>query len=741
MEKIWIDTVDFEHYGGWQVETQFVREMGQPYIIANQLPGVPADNAFTSFETKEEGYYRFFVRTKNWKLPEAPGQFCVAVDGMEGKNVCGKIPSPSWYWEIAGDFYLEKGVHTLELCDKTGWLSRCSAIVITNDFDFTPSPEKNMLLKQRAEIKNINTDVKNMGEWDFVVVGAGPGGIGAAVSAARQGLKTALLCGRPFVGGNASDEGTIGPDGAGAKNPNYHETGIANEIKRICEKNKSTWQKAIEILLEENPLVTVFTNTLCIDANTENSKIKSIEAVNTMTLERCIFYGDMYADCSGDGWLGYYAGAAYRVGREATHEYGEKFAPESPDTLTMSGCLCKGGKDWYMRGFYMEEQNEETPFVSPSWAPKLPAGTENKREQKKMHTAEWWLENSNDYDDLWEEEYARDALVCLGVGYINWLKNESPQKEEFKNHKLTRIALHNSKRENRRIIGDYVLSQTDIAEGKDFDDVITYHGWGIDVHHPKGMYSGEEGPFHLNMEIEPMPVPYRCLYSKNIENLFMASRCSSVTHLALGSTRIENTIITFGQTVGVAAYMCKKYNTTPRGIYEKHIKELQQHLILDDQTILELVNLDENDRSRSADIIATSENTEKSGFAKNVINGKLRSYENECNAWVSKNGLPQSICLKWNKAIDISLVQITAETDLTYPLYSFLDAPYFGFTAKDLIVELYHKGICVDKKKIKDNFRRQMRVNFDEIKADEVKITVTKTSGEDIVVLNEIRVY
>ncbi len=741
MEKIWIDTVDFEHYGGWQVETQFVREMGQPYLIANDVPGVPVKDASTSFTVGEEGYYRIFVRTKNWKLPEAPGRFKISVDGSEVENLCGKMPTPSWYWEIAGDVYLKSGKHTLSLCDKTGWLSRCSAVVITNDFDFTPSPEKNMLLKQRAEIKNINTDVKNMGEWDFVVVGAGPGGIGAAVSAARQGLKTALLCGRPFVGGNASDEGTIGPDSAGAKNPNYHETGIANEIKRICEKNKSTWQKAIEILLEENPLVTVFTNTLCIDANTENCKIKSIEAVDTMTLEKYIFYGDMYADCSGDGWLGYYAGAAYRVGREATHEYGEKFAPESPDTLTMSGCLCKGGKDWYMRGFYMEEQNEETPFVSPSWAPKLPAGTENKREQKKMHTAEWWLENSNDYDDLWEEEYARDALVCLGVGYFNWLKNESPQKEEFKNHKLTRIALHNSKRENRRIIGDYVLSQTDIAEGKEFDDVITYHGWGIDVHHPKGMYSGEEGPFHLNMEIEPMPVPYRCLYSKNIENLFMASRCSSVTHLALGSTRIENTIITFGQTVGVAAYMCKKYNTTPRGIYEKHIKELQQHLILDDQTILELVNLDENDRSRSADIIATSENTEKSGFAKNVINGKLRSYENECNAWVSKNGLPQSICLKWNKAIDISLVQITAETDLTYPLYSFQDAPYFGFTAKDLIVELYHKGICVDKKEIVDNFKRQMRLKFSGIKADEVKITVTETSGEDIVVLNEIRVY
>ena len=147
MEKIWIDTIEFKNYGNWEKETQFVREMGQPYLVANHLPGVPVEDASTDFYAAEEGYYRIFVRTKNWKLPQSPGQFMVAVDGTELHNMCGKMPIPSWYWEIAGDVYLKPGNHTLNLCDKTGWLSRCTALIITNDFDFTPSPEKNMLLK------------------------------------------------------------------------------------------------------------------------------------------------------------------------------------------------------------------------------------------------------------------------------------------------------------------------------------------------------------------------------------------------------------------------------------------------------------------------------------------------------------------------------------------------------------------------------------------------------------------
>ncbi len=740
LEIIWLDANDFKTYGGWQTETQFVKEMGQPYLIANHIPGVPVENADTDFSVKTEGYYRIFVRTKNWRLPYAPGQFKVAVDNSELENTCGKMPSPDWYWEIAGDVYLKAGNHKLELCDKTGWLSRCATVIITNDFDYTPSPEINRLLKQRAQAKNIDTKIKDLGNWDFVVVGAGPGGVPAAISAARAGLKTALICARPYVGGNASEEGTIGFDGAGGKNPGNHETGIANEIKRYREHYKTSWQKALEMLIEKEPLLTLYTNSMCTDAVSENNLITSVEITNTLTLEKSVISAPLFADCTGDGWLGYYAGAAYRVGREAKHQYNEEFAPESPDTLTMSGCNTKTHLGFQLLGFYMEEEPQKTEFKAPEWTPSFPEGTETQRYQKKPHSPEWWLENSNDYDDLWNQEYTRDTLAAINVGYFGWLKTTSPQKDEFANYSLKYLCLHNSKRENRRIIGDYVLTMTDIMDGKKFEDVISYHGWGIDVHHPKGIFSGKEGPFHLNTEVPVSPIPYRCLYSKNIGNLFVASRCSSVSHLALGSTRVESTIATMGQAVGTAAAFCKKYNTLPRGIYESHIKELQQQLLKDDQTIFEISNEDTDDKAKNASIYATSEASSKKGFAKNVINGKIRSTADECNSWISESGLPQSITLKFNNVMDISRVQITVETDLTYPLFSCWETPPFYDTANDITIELLKDGKCMEKKEITDNFVRQIRSDFSNMSADEVKVTVNKADS-NVAIINEIRIY
>ncbi len=209
MQTIWIDAAEFENKGGWKTETQFVRSVGSAYLLGVGKPGTPVENATTSFKVNEDGYYRFFVRTKNWKFPEAPGQFTLSADGQELPNILGKMPTHKWYWEIAGDAYLKKGEHTLSAIDKTGWLARFASVVITNDMDFTPSPEIERFLKQRADIKGISTKPEEL-HFDYVVVGAGPAGTPAAIEAARNGLKVALISGRPAIGGNASNEGTIG---------------------------------------------------------------------------------------------------------------------------------------------------------------------------------------------------------------------------------------------------------------------------------------------------------------------------------------------------------------------------------------------------------------------------------------------------------------------------------------------------------------------------------------------------
>lgn len=609
MEKIWLDAMDFETKGGWQTETQFVRDVGQSYLIACDVPGEPVSDASASFSIGEGGKYRIFARTKNWKYPEAPGRFNIMVDGIALPNVCGKMPSQKWYWEIAGDIDLKSGEHKLSLHDRTGWLTRCAAVVITNDMDFMPSPEVEMLQRQRREMKGLTNEIKDCGEWDFVVVGAGPGGVPAAIAAARHGLKTALITGRPTVGGNASREGTIGLDGAASHHLGYHETGIVNEIKRIREYKKCSWQEAMETLIASEKNITVFCNELCISADTQDSVIKSVTTINALTLEKSLFSGNMFADCSGDAWLGYYAGANYRIGREAKWQYDEAFAPEAPDTLTMSGCVCAqpDPNENKYRGFKAIVTDKPQPFTAPDWAVKLPEGSELGRTPFGCGLdAPWWVENSTDYDDLWDDEFCRDQLIRIVIGYFDWLKNSWEGRNKCVNYKLVRLALHNSKRENRRLVGDYVLNQNDFDGMTDFDDAVTYGGWSIDLHNLKGIFSGKEGPFYANQFVPLTPIPFRCLYSKNIKNLLMAGRCISVSHIALGCTRVESTIATEGQVIGTAAAICVNKGITPRDIYINEMQEFRQLLLKDDITILGLKNEDKADLARTAFVTADS---------------------------------------------------------------------------------------------------------------------------------------
>lgn len=773
MSTLWFDAVEFENRGGWYLDTQFVYEMGQAYLMAADKPGVPVTPATHSFVLPDGGKYRLWVRTKNWKAPEAPGKFKISVDGKELDNICGAMPATKWYWEIAGNTELEAGEHSLEVNDLTGWLSRFSAVIITDDMDFTPSPEIGRLLKQRAEIKNTDTAVLQSSGWDFVVIGAGPGGIPAAVSAARAGLKTALINSRPHIGGNSSDEGTIGYDGAACHNPGMCETGIANEIKNTKWHYDITWQKAAELLTENESNLTVFNNMLCVDARVENNKILSAVCVDTLTLQKTEFSAKFFADCSGDGWLGYFSGAEYRIGREARCETGEQLAPRTADTLTMSGCICgitkEGNKK---RSFYAEDTGKPVDFILPDFAVKLPEGDKLFRKAEAKNIAEWWLENSNDYDDLFDAEYSRDTLIRLALGYFDWLKNSDATREKMRNYELKELALYNSKRENRRIIGDYVLTQNDCTEKTKFDDAVSYSGWAIDLHHPKGIFSGEEGVFYKNIAVGITEIPYRCLYSKNIGNLFVASRCASFTHIALGTARVESTLATLGQVVGTAAWFCVKNEMTPREVGKSYITQLKQRLLKDDLTVPHTVNEDDDDLARNATVTATAKSdfeplesindnfirihghldieklkTDASGnilsscCPENIINGKIRGTLTESNAWYCDTGVPQSVTLSLEKPSVISQVRITADTDLVYPSVAFRKPRFYPKTATELSVEVYSNNNWHNVGNVKDNFLRKIVVNFDPIKAERVRVTVMKSTGESIAKIIEVRIY
>jgi len=520
--------------------------------------------------------------------------------------VLGKLPSDKWLWEIAGDVELAEGKHTVALHDLTGYFGRCAAIILTTDMDYLPSREIERIYADRARIKGVDPAVKEGGNYDFIVAGGGPGGVPAAIAAARKGLKVLLLQNRPVLGGNASSEVGITMDGAMRHHINARETGIAEEIRRLrdCDpEDFGDWERAMTRLVEAEPNITLFCNTHVYGADMESPNlIRGVYAIDIRTLEKTHFTGKLFMDATGDAWLGYAAGAKMRFGREARWQHDESIAPEIPDLLTMSGCLKSGNRPFFFK------TEEKVEYHAPAWVPELPKDDLEFGRVIKGDGAllNWWLEAPNTYDDMWDGEESRDALLMVILGYYDHVKNWWSKKERMENQRFRFVSVFNGRRESRRLIGDYIMTEQDAISGRIFEDAVSYSGWHIDLHHPEGIYSGPKGPMHASVQV-PMPtVPFRSLYSVNIDNLLFAGRNISVTHVALGTVRVENTLAALGQAVGTAAAMCIKLGEMPRGIYQRHMKALQQQLLKDDMFIPGFKNEDEGDPCRTAKATASS---------------------------------------------------------------------------------------------------------------------------------------
>lgn len=605
--NIWIDTLSFDSYGGWKGDTQFIHRMGSGYLLAADRPGIPVEDAHTTVRIPEADTYRVWVRDRNWLRSYSPGTFRVLVNGRDSGAVLGKQPSDDWVWEIAGDYALEAGPCQLTLRDLTGYFGRCASILITNDFDYTPPREVERIRCERNRIMGQKDAEGVAGHYDVIVAGGGPGGVPAALASARQGAKTLLLQDRSILGGNGSAEISIPFDGAEVSHPRAREGGIAEEIRRLRDLDPEfvgDWTRAMEQLTAAEPNLTVLCDSQVCDARVEAGKvIREVTVLDMKTLCKTRYTATMFIDCTGDGWLGYFAGAKYRYGREAAFQHGESIAPERADTQTMSGCV----RNRCLPAFFDGEEDVE--YSAPEWVPKLP---EDEKEfgrvifEPRMY---WWLEAPNTYDDMWDGEASRDALLVVTLGYYHHLKNHWSGRHRYTKKYFRFVSILNGRRESRRFIGDYILTQDDCIQGRTFDDAISYSGWAIDIHHPDGIYSGREGPLYCGKRVNLPKIPFRCLYSKNIDNLLFAGRNVSVTHVALGTVRVQNTIATLGQAAGTAAAMCIRLRETPRGIYQRHIRQLQQLLIKDDQYIPGFKNEDPGDPCRSARASASSFST------------------------------------------------------------------------------------------------------------------------------------
>ena len=602
---LWLEAEAFADYGDWRLDTQFTHKMGSAYLIA---PGVgkPIGSAKTTLSVPRAGMWRAWVRTKDW-LPEfSPGRFALTVNGRQSDPL-GASKKDGWRWEKAGVFDLPQGVANVSLDDLSGAFARCDAILFTTDATYVPPDEASALAAARVRFAGEADAVADGGTYDVVVVGSGTAGMGAALAAARTGVRTALIHDRPVMGGNSSIELGVGTDGAAGSHPNkktdMRESGLCEEANLMrARAEPKTLSGAYRLMVDAEPRLTEIPNQRVLSVEKDGDRIAAVVARDTLTGRRTRTRGTIFIDCTGDGWVGIFAGADHMYGREAQDEYNEWPAPETRDSLTMSGCLMDG----YL-GYRYAKRGYPVAYETPPWANVLPTGFT--RHIRSISPA-WWIEHGGRFDDLVDPERARDELVRIVFAYWGWVKNVWEGRAEAANAEILSVPFMNARREGYRLTGDYVLTANDALEGKMFSDRITYGGWPLDTHDPLGMENPNGNGYWKNHPGVPTyTIPYRCLYSKNIPNHMFAGRCQSVTHIALGSVRVEATLFTLGQAAGTAAAFAVQKGLSPRAYGQKHIVELQQRLLKDDQYIPGLKNEDPLDLARAAKVSATSVKT------------------------------------------------------------------------------------------------------------------------------------
>jgi hypothetical protein len=568
--ELFVETEGFSDRGGWVVDQQFMDLMGSSYLLAHGM-GRPVRDASTELIFPRAGTYRMFVRTYNWTSPwserTGPGRFQVMIDGKSAGKSFGDSGN-SWLWQDGGKVTVNSKKVTVSLHDLTGFDGRCDAIYFTQDQGFFPPDERVALSAFRYRQTGIKP--KNGGKYDLVVIGGGVAGICAAVSASRLGLKVALIHDRPVWGGNNSSEVRVHLGGRIALEPYPEMGGIVKELSPEKGGNaQASGQYEDEkktALINGEPHITQFMNYRAFTVEMKGNAIESVTAKHIETGKEFVFTAPLFADCTGDGTIGALAGADFAMGRESKSEFDEPTAPEEGDHLTMGSSV-----QWY-------SEEVEAPGDFPAFKYGVDFNEEN---VQKVTMGEWTWETGMNFDQIADFERIRD--YGLLVVYSNWsfLKNEYSEKDQYSNRKLGWVAYVSGKRESRRLLGDLILKEQDIADYVAYPDGTVSTSWSIDLHYPDPKntehFPGREfKSIAIHQNIYPYPIPYRCFYSRNVDNLFMAGRNISVTHVALGSIRVMRTTGMMGEVVGMAAAVCRQNNVNPRGVYETYMEELKK---------------------------------------------------------------------------------------------------------------------------------------------------------------------
>jgi hypothetical protein len=554
--------------------------------------------------------------------------------------------------------------------------------------------------------------------FDFCVVGGGLSGVCASIAAARRGVKVALVQDRPVLGGNSSSEVRMWV--CGAHGDNKRETGIIEEIllenryRNPCS-NYSIWDTILYEKVRFEPNIELFLNTTCNDIEMDGERIRAVKAWQMTTETWHTIEADYFSDCSGDSILAPLSGAQFRFGREARHEHDEDIAPEVADKKTMGlSCLMQA-----------REKDHKCEFVPPKWAYKFETDEQLNRDHaldKKQNF--WWIEIGGEGHAIEDTEKCRDELLKICYGVWDHIKNHGDHEAD--NWELEWIGFLPGKRESRRYVGDYVITQHDVRSEGRFEDIVAYGGWPMDDHHPAGFrYPGYPTIFHEAPS--PFGIPYRSLYSKNIRNLFCAGRNISATHTALSSTRVMATCALLGQAVGTAAAVAKNHSCLPRDITASFVPELQQ-MLLDDDCYLPGITRKVSPLAVNASLSASQ------GDPEPLRNGIDRPVDDSSNCWKACPG--SFAAYDFDKVKDISKVRLVFDSHLDRGLdMRFLKPKNFERLSvpptlvKSFTIEADDgSGNWKELYACNDNHQRFVSIKTP-VKAKALKLTVLETHG------------
>ncbi|MCL2771757.1 MAG: FAD-dependent oxidoreductase [Oscillospiraceae bacterium] len=584
---------------------------------------------------------------------------------------------------------------------------------------------------------------------DLCVVGGGLSGICAAISAARLGLKVVIMQDRPMFGGNASSE--IRMWICGAHGENNRETGLVEEFTLENfyinpMRNYSLWDSVLyeKVAAEKN--IEILLNCVCYEAEMENGVIKSVEGYQSTTQTHHIVNAKYFCDCSGDSVLADLTGAEYRKGREASGEFGENIAPQIADKHTMGmSCLLQ-----------IRNTGRKSKFTPPKRAYKytkddLPYRTPNKNLNDENF---WYIELGGMDDSIKDTEILRDELLKTAFGIWDYIKNSGdyPNSDVWE---LDWLGFLPGKRESLRYVGDYIMTQNDVRSGGKFEDIIAYGGWTMDDHNPGGFLSPDQ-PTIYHSAPSPYGIAYRCIYSRNIANLFFAGRNISVTHSALSSTRVMATCALLGQAAGTAAYVAIKNSASPREIYQnkKLLKELQNILQYND-SFLPYIKREVTDLTKTAKLDGKFE-VLRNGFdrptPKSLDNLNITDFDDN-GAYIK---LGEEIKFMFDSLQTVNGIRFVFDSDLdrktvkyanpenngwsalTHNMMSNRTVDFDGIELPETLVSdidiyaVFANGVRKNIASVRGNYQRFVNVMFDEKinGAKEIVIIPVKTTGK-----------